>query len=76
MSARRAGVELEVDHATSEDVHRLHTLEVAAERLSVSLRTLRNYIDLRRIHVVRIGRSVRVSELEIRRIVRDGVSEL
>lgn len=47
---------------------------MAAKRLSISVRTLRRHIDLRRIHVVRIGaRCVRVSEAEIRRVQRDGV---
>lgn len=51
----------------------LYTLKKAAERLSISLRTLRRRIDLGLITVVRMGpRSPRVSEREIQRVLRDG----
>lgn len=56
---------------------RLVDLTTAAERLSVSVRTLRRAIDLRRIHAVRVGtgRGVwRISEAEIRRLVIDGTT--
>jgi excisionase family DNA binding protein len=53
----------------------LYTLNEAAQRLSISLRTLRRRIDLGLIRAVRLGvRSPRVSESEIRRVIRDGVS--
>ena len=57
------------------ELHCLHTLEAAAERLAISLRTLRRYIDLRRSCSASVRR-VRLSEQEIRRVIRDGVPEV
>jgi excisionase family DNA binding protein len=50
----------------------LHTLEDAAQRLACCARTLRREIDRGRVHVVRIGRAVRISEQEVRRLVSEG----
>lgn len=56
------------------ELHQLHSLRETAQRLSICLRTLRHHIDLRRITTVKIGRLVRVSEQEIRRVMRNGIS--
>jgi excisionase family DNA binding protein len=50
----------------------LHTLEEAAKRLACCKRTLRREIDRGRIRAVRLGRGVRISEAEIRRLVAEG----
>ena len=53
----------------------LYTLIEAAKRLSISLRTLRRRIDTHVIAVVRLGpRIVRVSERELMRVMRDGLT--
>ena len=53
---------------------RLYTLSEAAERLAISLRTLRRRIDLGLVQCVRLGpRIVRISERELQRVIRDGV---
>jgi excisionase family DNA binding protein len=46
----------------------LHTLEDAAKRLACCERTLKREIDRGRIRAVRLGRAVRISEAEIRRV--------
>jgi len=49
--------------------------EEAAERLAVSLPTIRRRILERRIGYVKIGRSVRIPLSEIRRIISEGWRE-
>jgi excisionase family DNA binding protein len=58
---------------TEFDLHQLHTLDVAARRLSLSKRTLQRYIDRQLINVVRLGWNVRISEGELRRLIADGL---
>lgn len=58
---------------TESELHQLHTLDVAARRLSLSKRTLQRYINRKLINEVRLGRNVRISEGELRRLVRDGL---
>jgi excisionase family DNA binding protein len=48
---------------------RLLTLEQTAERLAVSLPTLRAWVWKRKIEVVRIGRCVRIREKVIRELI-------
>jgi len=50
----------------------LLSLEDAAKRLACCRRTLVREVDRGRINVVRIGRAVRISEQEIRRLVAEG----
>ena len=53
---------------------RLLTLKEVAERLAVSVRTVRRLVDRRKIKAIKVGeRSPRVSEEELCRIMRDGV---
>jgi len=49
----------------------LYRVDVAARRLGLANKTLRNQIDAGRINVFRIGRSVRVAESEIQRILEE-----
>jgi excisionase family DNA binding protein len=51
---------------------RLLTVEEAAERLSLSLSTLRIWVWKRRIDTVRIGKSVRISEAVLDDLIRRG----
>ncbi|QNI32086.1 helix-turn-helix domain-containing protein [Alloacidobacterium dinghuense] len=50
----------------------LHAIEAAADRLQIASKTIRNWIGARRIAVYRIGRSVRIPESEIQRILNEG----
>lgn len=50
----------------------LHTLEDAAKRLSCCTRTIKREIDRGRIRAVRLGRAIRISEAELRRLVDEG----
>lgn len=52
----------------------LYSVEDAAKRLAVSLRTLRKQITAGRVRVVRIGHVQRISEAELQRISVDGAS--
>lgn len=54
--------------ATTEPPQLLTRLE-AAKILSMSLRSLENFINARAISVVRLGKSVRVSREELRRFI-------
>jgi len=52
----------------------LFRVEDAARKLSIKPGTLRRWIFDRKIQVVKIGtRAVRISDLEIERIIRDGM---
>ena len=51
---------------------KLLTIAEAAERLRVRARTVRRWVSLRKIEYVKAGKSVRISEEEIGRIVREG----
>jgi excisionase family DNA binding protein len=54
------------------EIPRLLTLAQVAEHLDVCIRTLRRAIDRGDIRVVKLGRVIRVSEDELRRIVAEG----
>jgi excisionase family DNA binding protein len=49
---------------------RLLTLKEAAERLTISLPTIRSWVAKRKIEVVRIGRCVRIREETIHNIIK------
>ena len=53
-------------------MHQLLTVFQAADALALKPATIRKMILQRRISVVRIGRSVRIKEADVERIVRDG----
>jgi excisionase family DNA binding protein len=58
-------------------VGRLFTIMEAAERLSVSHKTLRKMIDRRTIRAVRIGHGrgvLRISDVELQRVIDEGTS--
>lgn len=60
---------------TLDDVGQLVSLEVAAQRLSISIKTLRREIDCGRIRAVKIGRGRgvwRVSLGELARVIDEG----
>jgi excisionase family DNA binding protein len=52
----------------------LHPIKAVAIRLALSEPTLRRLIAAGRVRTVRIGVLVRISEAEVRRIVRDGTT--
>jgi excisionase family DNA binding protein len=52
-------------------VDQLLTLRKAAMKLDVSLQFLKRLQRQGRLRVIRLGRAVRVSELELERLVRD-----
>ncbi len=54
-------------------VHRGHSLRSVAPRLDTSVRTLLRRIRRRQIHAVKFGGEWRISETELRRLVREGV---
>jgi len=54
------------------DVDRLNKVPEVAEKLGISEKTVWAWIGARRLAVHRVGRSVRVPESEIRRILDDG----
>lgn len=70
---RRAGVTGEV---ALTDTDQLYDLRTVAGRLACSVKTLKRAIDLGLIQHVRIGRVYRVSEPEVRRLIRDGLPQL
>lgn len=51
---------------------KLLDLVEVAELLGVSVKTLRNLINVGRVKAVRIGKQLRVSEAEMERIYREG----
>jgi len=53
-------------------VDRLNKVPEVAEKLGISEKTVWAWIGARRLAVHRVGRSVRVPESEIRRILDDG----
>lgn len=53
-------------------MHKLLTVRQAAEFLALRPATIRKMILQRRLPVVRIGRSVRIKEIDLEGIVRDG----
>jgi excisionase family DNA binding protein len=50
----------------------LVTIKTAADRLALSVPTLRAWIARRRIAAVRLGRAVRISERELARLIEAG----
>jgi excisionase family DNA binding protein len=48
------------------------TVKQAAAELNVSAHTIRSWIAVRRLGVVRLGRSVRVPVAEIERLIENG----
>jgi len=52
----------------------LLTINQAAERLNVSVYTIRAWVGQRRVDSVRLGRSVRVPATEIDRLVESGLT--
>ena len=53
---------------------KLYRVSEASEITSLSLATWRSWILHRRVEVVRLGRSVRISQEELDRIVREGTT--
>ena len=53
-------------------MHKLLNVREAAEFLALRPSTVRKMILQRRLPVVRIGRSVRIKEIDLEGIVRDG----
>ena len=53
-------------------MEKLLTVRQAAEFLALRPSTVRKMIHQRRLPVVRIGRSVRIKEIDLEEIVRDG----
>lgn len=58
------------DHPTTEAHPVAHKLTSAAQRLDMSRRTLERFVATGRVRVVRLGRTVRVPESEIQRLLR------
>jgi len=56
----------------NQPVQHLNTVPEVAEKLSISEKTVWAWIGARRLAVHRIGRSVRVSDLEIQRVLESG----
>lgn len=63
------------DNDNASELHVLHKLPDVAERLGVCERTLRREIGRGTVRAVFVGALVRVSEAEVRRIVREGTGE-
>lgn len=63
---------LEPTDPLSVEEHRLLTLKNVAERLQVSERTVHRLIEAEELAVIRIGRSVRVSEEALKRLLTGG----
>lgn len=61
--------------STMENTKRFRSVQDTAKQFDLNPRTVRRLIQSGKIHGVRIGRSLRISESEIRRIARDGCSE-
>ena len=55
------------------ELHQLHSLQTTATRLDCSLKTVKRCVARGLIKSVLIGRHRKVSELEIRRIVAEGL---
>ncbi len=55
-------------------MEQLLTLKKAAKKLDVSEQYLKRLQRQGRIRVIRLGRAVRISEQELERLCRDGVS--
>jgi excisionase family DNA binding protein len=53
-------------------LNNLLTIAEAAERLRIRPRTVRRWVTLREIEYVKAGKSIRISEVEIQRIISDG----
>jgi len=58
--------------AVAEPVGKLQRVQVAAQAWNVSVKTAWNWIAEGRVGVVRLGRSVRVPQAEIERLVNEG----
>jgi excisionase family DNA binding protein len=52
--------------------HRLKTLQQVADELNLSIHTIRAWVAQRRLRYVKLGRSVRVSEDEVERVIQLG----
>jgi excisionase family DNA binding protein len=52
----------------------LHKVPEVAEMLDLSEKTIWQWIGQRRVAVVRLGRSVRISRAEIERLISDGTT--
>ena len=63
---------LEMGSALSIAAPRLLTVKDVAERLQVSERTVHRLIEAEELAVIRIGRSVRVSEEALKRLLTGG----
>ena len=51
---------------------KLLTIAEAAERLGIRPRTVRRWVSLRQIEYIKAGKSVRISEIEVQRIISEG----
>ena len=51
---------------------KLLAIPEAAERLRIRPRTVRRWLSLRQIEYAKAGKSVRISEIEIQRIISEG----
>lgn len=51
---------------------RNYNVSEAAELLGIKPRTIRDWVLLRKIEYIRIGRAIRISEAEIDRILNEG----
>ncbi len=56
-------------------MERLLTVKQASEKLSVSAEFIKKLERQGRLHVIRIGRAVRVSEHELERLCREGAGD-
>ena len=54
----------------------LLSIKVAAEKLGLSPWTLRHWINCRKIECVRLGRSIRIPQTEIVRLVQAGTRKV
>jgi excisionase family DNA binding protein len=50
-----------------------YTVREAAELLGLKENTMRNWIQFKKIGVIRLGRMIRIPESEIKRILEDGL---
>lgn len=72
-SGKRENPNREHAHPTSESPRHAVSVREAARLLSLSRRTLDNYIALKRIRVVRVGRRVLVPMTSVNEVARRGI---